>query len=479
MSKERAPLKTKSTNEASNAENSPHDATKKKKSATAESTDLKRKSSPKGKKRTVVPLPPGWSVARHPKFPEQNNPRLCINLRGEMCKISEKTLQTMKPIQQKGRRDAIKMRFVDAQGRHSIISFFLAEVMAATFYEGYDINKHYIFYRDGEDTNCAWENLVVCDLPTYQTLMIARLEKANPGSKFAVIKNMPNGMTFSRYLVSNDGRVYSLTVHRFIKPRKISSAPVVMYSDRVDGEQAHKLYIDGRKVAMSTFKSHQDVDIVGDLVPEKRPKAKYRQIKSTVRKPMPSITEETKWRPVGILPWHKLSFSHYEVSDVGHVRLVHTDECIRPDYTRSGFPKVKMVCDEKKVADDQCIATLAEPHMIRVSRLVANSFIGGYSKEKGFVEHINGDIQDNRVENLKWATPLFRARNCPTWRRVVVTLVDDPDDSKEFRCMTEAERELLTPFAKERRQKKFAYGESVTREVNWDGQIRSAIIQVF
>ena len=46
-----------------------------------------------------------------------------------------------------------------------------------------------------------------------------------------------------------------------------------------------------------------------------------------------------------------------------------------------------------------------------VHRLVAKAFIEN-PDNKEFVDHINGNRQDNRVENLRWATAQENCRNC-------------------------------------------------------------------
>lgn len=67
-----------------------------------------------------------------------------------------------------------------------------------------------------------------------------------------------------------------------------------------------------------------------------------------------------------------------------------TREDLRPLIAKNGYPTISIKCGAKR-------------RKYLVHRLVAQAFVPGYSPELS-VNHINGNKQDNRVENLEWVT---------------------------------------------------------------------------
>lgn len=80
---------------------------------------------------------------------------------------------------------------------------------------------------------------------------------------------------------------------------------------------------------------------------------------------------------------------HYEVSNLGNIRRKKSKRLRRIDYATI-YPTILLSVEGKHKT-------------FRVHRIVANAFL---PKEDGktHVNHINGDKQDNRFENLEWVT---------------------------------------------------------------------------
>lgn len=86
-------------------------------------------------------------------------------------------------------------------------------------------------------------------------------------------------------------------------------------------------------------------------------------------------------------------FSKYQVSNFGRIRKIKDNTEIKPGLTSDGYQNIKLVNDEGK----RCT--------IRLSRLVAKTFIPNHDKNKTEVNHINGNKLENMVDNLEWVTP--------------------------------------------------------------------------
>ncbi|KAI8147995.1 hypothetical protein BJV82DRAFT_594170, partial [Fennellomyces sp. T-0311] len=199
---------------------------------------------------------------------------------------------------------------------------------------------------------------------------------------------------------------------------------------------------------------------------KERSAASQKQGNARNKMPLPSITEETKWKTIGTLPWNGLSFSKYEVSDMGHVRNRDSSQLLKLYHTYYGHPYVYIHHDNQDLH--------TRPKSMTVSRLVANAFVDDYSETRNVIIHLNGDRRDNRAQNLKWINKhsSYAQRIA---RPVMVSLVDDPEKQKKFESMAKATHELSsfglsTLVAK--------HGNSFTKMVNWDGEKKMALIEV-
>lgn len=84
--------------------------------------------------------------------------------------------------------------------------------------------------------------------------------------------------------------------------------------------------------------------------------------------------------------------SNYAISNLGNVKNINTGRNLRPANTGSGYLQVQLYQGTHNTRKH-----------FSVHRLVANAFIPN-PDNKPQVNHINGNRNDNRVENLEWVT---------------------------------------------------------------------------
>jgi len=94
----------------------------------------------------------------------------------------------------------------------------------------------------------------------------------------------------------------------------------------------------------------------------------------------------------------------YQVSNLGRVKSFKKrfgkqacETIMSPSKTYFGYSRVVLFKDKK-------------PKLFSVHRLVAEAFIPN-TDNKPLVDHINGDREDNRVENLRWCTHSENSQN--------------------------------------------------------------------
>lgn len=93
--------------------------------------------------------------------------------------------------------------------------------------------------------------------------------------------------------------------------------------------------------------------------------------------------------------------NHYEVSNLGNIRR-HINSAPASG-TSPGRPvkPVKGTKGYKHVT----LSAFGEVRKVRVNRLILSSFCGPEPFEGAFAAHNNGNQCDNRLANLRWATP--------------------------------------------------------------------------
>lgn len=91
---------------------------------------------------------------------------------------------------------------------------------------------------------------------------------------------------------------------------------------------------------------------------------------------------------------------NYDISNVGRIRIRDTLK-LRKLNIRCGYYYCSLTINYK-------------PKQFAVHRLVASAFIPNDDESKQFVNHINHDSTDNRVENLEWITTSENNRHAHT-----------------------------------------------------------------
>ncbi|KAI8144485.1 hypothetical protein BJV82DRAFT_656328 [Fennellomyces sp. T-0311] len=391
-----------------------------------------------------------WYPIRHPKLPISPSPNCFVNKLGSVCMVISGQIARVK----------IHLGIIPGHilGIHDDTTKFrgvkLGEVMAHTFIEEFDNNIHYIVYKNGAPSKCNLPNILFFDLKGLQEYYICKLQKSNPGSKFTVVKNLHDTLTFRHYLISDQGRLFSLVKQVIVryhtdkgKDEEDQCLRVGLWSDEDGDTPSQHITFAVRSIVLQSF---------GKRLPDN---AKIRHANGRIgdcsldnlivvakdhidcQPSSESNDGEVEWRPIGVLPWNKLSFSQYEVSNMGGVREVVTHTPVNFKHSRYARKSVYLISDQEEVSYDGrfCVRARRVNHEY-VGRLVANAFVvPGYDKDtRTRLLHLNRNCRDDRAENLKWVNKSVSITGHP----VMVRFPDYPTESKVYPTKKAAECDL-------------------------------------
>ena len=121
--------------------------------------------------------------------------------------------------------------------------------------------------------------------------------------------------------------------------------------------------------------------------------------------------------------WVDIPFDYdYKITMFGHVRNINTGNVIKHFTNRSGYKYCTLSKGGRK-------------RNITMHRLIASTFIPN-PHNKPFINHINCNKTDNRIENLEWCTPKENAIHA---RQNGLT-VDPPSQSGKFGKLNKASK---------------------------------------
>lgn len=124
--------------------------------------------------------------------------------------------------------------------------------------------------------------------------------------------------------------------------------------------------------------------------------------------------------------WKKIAGTDYEVSSEGRVK--RGDKIIKSSVNSRGYQLITIAGKTR-----------------RLHRVVAEAFLDN-PEQKEFVNHIDGNTQNNRLENLEWITNSDNVRHArsilkkSTKAKSVIKITEDLEPVAHYNSMAEAER---------------------------------------
>ena len=133
----------------------------------------------------------------------------------------------------------------------------------------------------------------------------------------------------------------------------------------------------------------------------------------------------------------------YEVSNIGNIRRLPSVIRYKQNGTRN-YPGKDLL--QERIVEGYLRVVLSKDGVKKrymSHRIVAEAFIPNLDNKK-FVNHINGNKSDNRVENLEWCTPKYNSNygNARKKRsRKVIQYTADGEFVNEYFGTREAEKQ--------------------------------------
>lgn len=116
----------------------------------------------------------------------------------------------------------------------------------------------------------------------------------------------------------------------------------------------------------------------------------------------------------------------YQVSNIGRVRRVEHDYCSARGEKRHLAESIKKTTLKRNGYVAVALYNREKMQNVHVHRLVAEAFIPN-PENKPYIDHINGDKTDNRVENLRWCTQKENMNNVITLEAFRATVKRGPE----------------------------------------------------
>lgn len=315
--------------------------------------------------------------------------------------INENTGKKIKPVIDKRRlHKPPYIYFKLNDGKRYMI--FYDELMAMCFISNYQ-HGMYIYHINGNMIDCTIENLQPLTIEEYISTVI------NDDHRWKKI-NILNVDLYFEYFISDDGRVFNGTTFKLIKPFcDPRNKNLMRYNLYTSVDQTIKISA-GRLVAMHFINKIEGKDIVyfkdgncthctvDNIAWGDRNDVVYNtfMLKSVDKSDGKiDLFKEEKWKPIND---DRLMYE-YEISNYGRVYNSSKKAFLKQS---GGF---KNSYNQSYMSVSLRMKT-GEYIKVFVHRLVGIYFVKGYSKDRRFINHINGNPEFNYYKNLEWVTSL-------------------------------------------------------------------------